>query len=101
MAFSRDGKYVLSGDERRALRYWNLATCTDVHVFEGDFTGHVNACYVNPKGTQALGTGGKFLILFDLVDGKPIQKMALTDWHFNPSAISPDGKIVATVRIKP
>lgn len=98
LAFGPDGKHVLSGDENHALRYWNLESGEDLQVFKDTLTGYVSACTVNPKGTQALATGGKFLILFDLTTGKPIQKMALTSSDHNPSAISSNGSLIATAR---
>lgn len=93
MEFSPDGRHVLSGDEGHALFYWDLDTGQVVHALKDDLNGYVRACFINPKGTQALAADGECIILYDLTSGKPIQKMQLASW-IDPTAISPDGSRV-------
>ena len=97
MAFSRDGRFMLTGDERHHLCYWDLSAGRMVHAFEYEFRGHVEGCFVNPKGTQALGTDGEWIVLYDLNSGKPVQKMKLTDANVYRAALSADGRRVAAV----
>lgn len=94
MTFSKDGRHVLSGDERGELRYWEFETGKVVHSFVGYFKGGIEGCFINPKGTQALATDGEFAILFDLTTGKGIQKMPLTKTYVYRTALSMDGRRV-------
>ncbi len=94
MAFSPDGNYCLTGDERKKVFYWNLTTGKVKFSFEEIFEGYVEACFVNSKGTQGLATDGKWLVLFDLHAGKPIQKMQLVDAGVYRTDISSDGRRV-------
>lgn len=102
MAFSRDGKYLLIGDDRKLL-YWDLSTGKLIHTLvtlNGDFRGKIWSCFVNPKGTQCVGCDGASLVLFDLATGKPIQKMNIAkspSSYTYPCFISPDGTRVLSL----
>jgi WD40 repeat protein len=90
-AFMCDRKRVLNGG-----RNWSLECGVDFRTLGEMFQGKKQAWFVNPKGTQALGTDGKVLILFELETGKAVQQMALAKSHSNTSSISPSGQLVAT-----
>lgn len=89
-AFVCERKQVLRGG-----RYWSLENGVNFLALGEYFKGRGRVWFVNPKGTQALGMDGMFLVLFDLETGKPIQKMALAKSYTVPSAFSPNGQVVA------
>lgn len=95
MTFSRDGQFLLTGDEQQKLCYWDLDSGRSVHTFDGDFKGKVDGCFLNPKATQAVGCDGEWIILYDLMTGKPIQKVKFTQTHLFRSALSADGRFAA------
>lgn len=90
-AFVCDRTQVLSGG-----RSWSLENGVNFLTMGQVFQGRRRTWFVNPKGTQALGMDGMFLVLFDLETGEPIQKMALAKSYNGPSAISPNGQFAAT-----
>jgi WD40 repeat protein len=53
VAFSPDGRFVLSGSEDQALRLWEVATGQEVHRFTGH-TGGVWSVAFSPDGRYVL-----------------------------------------------
>ncbi len=75
LAVSDDSKFVVSCDEGKTLQYWNLESGKIIHKFELERS--ISHCFINPKGTQAVGYDGEHLILFDLEKGVPLQQMKI------------------------
>ncbi|RMD61386.1 WD40 repeat domain-containing protein, partial [Candidatus Parcubacteria bacterium] len=98
LAFSPDGKHVLTTHHGQNMRYWDLATGKVVHELPRlGAARYCKSCFINPKGTQALGCDGGQLILYELQSGRPIQRMKVSDTWTCPVAIAPDGRRVLVV----
>lgn len=100
VTLNKDGTKLLCAISEGSLYYVDIERGNTIHSFEGNFSGQINDCFINPKGTQALATNGQSLILYDLVQGKPIQMMKLSPVHWDHAGISVDGRHVMTVDSK-
>jgi WD40 repeat protein len=94
LAFSPDGKQVLSGQAGpgdNLVRLWDVGTGKELRSFKGH-TGDVTAVAFLPDGARALSasTDGT-LRLWELRTGAEVRKMAHGS-SINDAALSPDGK---------
>ncbi len=96
-AFSRDGKFVLTCDASGSNVYWNWQTGSLVHRLRGDGVSNATGttCFINPKGTQGIGVTGKSIVLYDLVSGKPIQKLPCAPREYFKISLAPSIRLFA------
>lgn len=93
IAISPDGKFVLSGDEKR-VRYWQLDNGKEVSAFEG-FRRKVQACRISPDGRTGWATDGNSLITINFKTEKTLSnQISKSSGQF--STISLDGSLLAT-----
>jgi len=96
IAFSADGKLVLSGSDDRTVRLWDLQTGRELRRFDG-LRGAVSAVAFSPDGKWAVAGGQeRVLVLWRIADGKELRRMT---GHTDPIAavaFSPDGKLIAS-----
>ena len=96
VAFSPDGKTVLTGSDDKTARLWDAATGQPIGqpMVHQDW---VNAVAFSPDGKAVLtGSSDKTARLWDAADGRPLgQPMAHQD-AVRAVAFSPDGKTVLT-----
>jgi hypothetical protein len=97
MAFSADGKFVVSGGEEKILRYWELATGQERASFPG-FKGNIKACFMAKNGRSAMATDGSTVMQIDLMKRELMRERRLTNYSLSGQAatFSPDGTYVAT-----
>jgi uncharacterized delta-60 repeat protein len=93
VAFSPDGKYVLTGSDDGNARLWDTATGALVRTFSGQ-TNIVRSVAFSPDGKYAL-TGGldDTVRLWDAATGAQVRTFELTGWVLSV-AFSPDGKYI-------
>ncbi len=91
---SSDGNTVLSGDEKKMARAWNLHTCREQFAIEG-FRWQVAACFLSRSAKQGVATDGQRIDLIDMVKGEVIQSMSLAKGICHSCAITRDGRHVA------
>lgn len=103
MAFSPDGRYMLTASTDETLKYWDTSVilrelgktneplyAKELYTLAGH-TGEVLACDISPDGTSALsGSGDKTLRVWDLKTGKESLKIN-TVAAVNSCRYSPDG----------
>jgi WD40 repeat protein len=98
VAFSRDGKQLLTGSQDGTARLWDVETGKELRKFTGDSLW-VWAAVFAPDGKHALSSGSKdrALRLWELDTGKEVRRYPTGHkyWAYG-AAISPDGKYVAS-----
>ena len=96
VAFSTDGKTILSGGDDRTARLWNATTEKPIGqpmVHEGI----VNSAVISPDGKTILTSSGDTTVrLWDALTRKQIRPPMQSDGS-NRSVFSPDGKLFAVV----
>ncbi len=94
IAFSPDGKYILTGSTDNTAKLWNIHG-HEIQTFSGHSSG-VNSVAFSPDGKQVLtGSRDSTAILWEL-NGKAIQTFAGHKGLIESVAFSPDGKQVLT-----
>jgi len=97
VAFSRDGRFAISGSQDTIVRKWNLHTGECVQQYLGNKRG-VNAIAISPDDKQLL-TGGEnqdsFLRLWDQSTGRrPKSTVGMHGKEVTSVKFSPDGRFV-------
>jgi WD40 repeat protein len=92
VAFSPDGRHILSGSSDRTLRLWELSTGRCLRTFEGH-TGQVKSVSLSPDGRYALsGSSDNTLKLWDLSTGVCLRTFEGHTGGVTSVALSPDGR---------
>lgn len=95
VAFSRDGKTILTGSADRTARLWDVATGEPV----GEPLQHsatVSAVAFSPDGNMILTASAEAAQLWDTDTRKPIGDLLRHQDRITALAFSPDGKHIAT-----
>jgi WD40 repeat protein len=95
VAFSPDGKYILTGSDDGTPKLWDATTGAVLRTFSGH-TNIVRSVAFSPDGKYVL-TGGldDTARLWDATTGAEVRTFELTEWVFSV-AFSLDGKYVLT-----
>ncbi|MFX0201891.1 MAG: WD40 repeat domain-containing protein, partial [Candidatus Hodarchaeota archaeon] len=96
MAFTPDGRYVLTGSNDRTAVLWDLALGLEIRRFEGNIFA-VEAVDISPDGNFVAISSEKEVILSDLLTGRviirlPASKVVSLDF-------SPDSKQLVVARL--
>ncbi len=94
VAFSPDGRRIVSGSYDRTLRLWDAATGQPI---EAPLTGHtdvVRSVAFSPDGRRIVsGSNDRTVRLWDAATGRPIgQPLIGHEGHVTSVAFSPDGR---------
>jgi hypothetical protein len=92
VAWSPDGRYLLTGSRDRTLALWDAATGERIRVLEGH-EGGVTSVAFSPDGALAVsGSQDKSLALWDVATGKLLRRMNGHALWVTCVAFSPDGR---------
>lgn len=96
LAFSKDGKFVLTGGEDKQARYWEVETGRELKTFS-DFDGKVKATCISPSGNRLMATDGRTLQTIDLTEETGVKKLQVGRSHASgqAAAFSPNGLLLA------
>jgi WD40 repeat protein len=96
VAFSPDGKYILTAGVDRAARLWDIATREQIHQFTGH-TDEIRTAIFSPDGkyiatTSADGTAR----IWGTQTGQELRRLIGHNAGVENAAFSPDGKYILT-----
>ena len=96
VAFSPDGKQVVSGSHDKTVRLWDAATGALLQTLEAH-SDSVNSVAFSPNGKQVVsGSDDKTVRLWDTATGAPLQTLEGHSHLVRSVAFSPDGKQVVS-----
>ncbi|MEW6671387.1 MAG: caspase family protein [Thermodesulfobacteriota bacterium] len=93
-AFSRDGKWIVSGDAANRIRLWDAASGRDVKSFAGHTDKILCVAFSSDGRTIASAGRDKTVRLWDIESGREMRAFKNFRYHVNAVAFSPDDKRV-------
>jgi WD40 repeat protein len=97
VAFSPDGKQVVSGSEDSIVRLWDAATGAALQTLECH-SGDVTSVAFSPDGKQVVsGSWDSTVQLWDAATGAALQTLKGHSGAVTLVAFSPDGKLLPTL----
>ncbi len=105
VAFTPDGRSLLSAGCDRTIRVWDLATGNEIHCLRGH-NSEVNALTATPDGRYALSGAGDYeggqlhdptIRMWDLESGTMVRVFEGHSGLINDISVSADGKLMASV----
>jgi len=94
VAFSPDGRQVLSGSDDKTIKLWDTASGREIRTFSGH-SDWVRSVAFSPDGRQVLsGSGDNTMKLWDTASGREIRTFSGHSLWVNSVAFSPDGRQV-------
>ncbi len=92
VAFSPDGKLLVSASADKTVRLWDVAAQTEIRALP-EQGGPVYSVAFSPDGKSLLtGGGDKTVRLYDVADGKELRQFEAPQDAVYSVAFSPDGK---------
>jgi len=99
VAFSPDGKQVVSGSGDQTVRLWDAATGAPLQTLEGH-TGWVSSVAFSPDGKQVVsGSWDQTVRLWDAATGAPLQTLEGHTGLVSSVAFSPDAKLLCVLQV--
>jgi WD40 repeat protein len=99
VAFSPDGKQVVSGSDDTTVRLWDAATGTPLQTLEGHSRAVISVAF-SPDGKQVVsGSYDTTVRLWDAATGTPLQTLEGHSTRVSSMAFSTDGDLLPTLRV--
>jgi WD40 repeat protein len=94
LAFSPDGRTVISGSDDNSVRLWDIETGRELRQFKGH-TSYVRSVAFSPDGHSILSGGSdKTIRLWDVDSGRELRQFTGHEKTVRSVAFSPNGKSV-------
>ncbi len=96
IAFSPNGKYIISGSMDKTIKLWDLVSGKEIKTFTGH-TDWIKSIAFSPDGTKIIsGSCDETIKLWDVISGKEIKTFSGHTSQVYSVAFSPDGtKIIS------
>ena len=99
MAFSPDGKQVVSGSRDKTVRLWDAATGATLQTLEGH-THYVTSVAFSPDGKQVVsGSIDQTVRLWDMATGAALQTLEGHTDAVTSVTFSPRGKLLPILQV--
>ena len=99
VAFSPDGKQVVSGSDDQTVRLWDAAAGAALQALEGH-TDSISSVAFSPDGKQVVsGSDDQTVRLWDTATGVPLQTLEGHTDLISSVAFSPDGKLSSILQV--
>ena len=96
VAFSPDGKQLVSGSDDNSIKLWEIGSGTCTSTLEGHGRRVLSVAF-SPNGDQlATGSRGRDIKIWDVALGKCIRTLEDHERPLNSVVFSPDGHIMAS-----
>lgn len=97
LAWTQNGRYILSGSQDRTLRLWNPHTGTHVKTYKGPHNQEVNDVIVAGDNAKFVSCGGdQPFFQWDVTSGQVIRKFVGHDRKVNALAFGPNEDVIAS-----
>jgi WD40 repeat protein len=95
IAFSPDGKLLVSGGDEYTIKLWNVSTGEVLHSMK-DHSYGVNAVAFGPDGQTVVSGSFQEITVWDAGTGQELRKLKGQSSYINAVKFSPDGKTLAS-----
>jgi WD40 repeat protein/tetratricopeptide (TPR) repeat protein len=95
-AFSRDGRYVVTGSLDNTARIWDASNGTTIRILQGHSNAVMGAKFNNDGTRVVTGSRDKTARIWDVATGKEIMILRGHEDELTSAEFSPDGRRIAT-----